>query len=431
MARIVFTNANLLDGDHPATPAANLVIEDERIAYAGTEPVETRSEDRVIELGGKTVMPGMVQSHFHTGFGPTPTPQAPILGLEAPMGYMGMIAAMNARIALDSGVTSIIGSSNPGLLDVCLKEAMVLGVVEGPRIVPCTREFMASGDQADGTNRSWFMDIQNHGLIRRVDGVEPMRAAVREELGRGCEVVKLSAARGHGSAPVSEVCYYTEQELAAAVETAEDYGGFVRAHAPSAKSVQRCAEAGLRIIDHADRIDEAGIEAVLKAGAFITPSMLWSTRFLEFADSWDHSAAPFPIGDGFPEPPAATLERLAGVRRDFDYTCKIVPELEKAGVRLLVGDDFGFPMMPHGDYVSEYEIYTKQLGIPALSVLRWATRHGAEAMGRGDDLGTIEAGKLADLLVVDGDPSADIGVLRTGIQVVMKDGQIVRDRLAG
>jgi imidazolonepropionase-like amidohydrolase len=432
MARTVFTNANLLDGSNPAIAGANVVVDDERIAYDGTQPVETHAEDRVIDLGGKTLMPGMVQAHFHTGFGPAPAmSQAPILGLEAPMGYMGMIAAMNAGIALDSGVTSIIGSSNPGLLDVCLKEAMVLGVVQGPRVIPCTREFMASGDQADGTNRSWFMDIDNHGLIRRVDGVEAMRAAVREELGRGCEVVKLSVSKGHGSAPTNDTCYYTEAELAVAVETAEELGGFVRAHAPSAKSIKRCAEAGLRIIDHADMIDEAGIEAVVKAGAFITPSMLWSVRFLAFAESWDHSTGTFPIGEGFPEPLSATLVRLAGVRREFEYTCKILPELEKAGIRLLVGDDFGFPMMPHGDYVSEYEIYTKQLGIPALSVLRWATRNGAEAMGMGDDLGTIEAGKLADLLIVDGDPSADISVLRSGIQIVMKNGEIVRVRLAG
>jgi imidazolonepropionase-like amidohydrolase len=432
MARTVFSNANLLDGDNPATSGANVVVEDKRIAYAGTEPVETHAEDRVIDLGGRTIMPGMVQAHFHTGFGPTPmTIAAPVLGLEAPMAYMGMIAAKNAATALDSGVTSIIGSSNPGGLDVQLKEAMIFGVVEGPRIIPCTREFMASGDQADGTNRSWYMELDNHGLIRRVNGVEEMRAAVREELGRGAKVVKLSVSRGHGSSPVQEHCYYTRQELDTAVETAEEYGGFVRAHAPSAKSIKRCAEAGLRIIDHADKIDDDGIEAVLKAGAFITPSLLWSVRFLEFAESWDHAAAPFPIGDGFPEPLDQTLERLAAVRRDFEYTCKVLPKLVEAGVSLLVGDDFGFPMMPHGDYVSEYEIYTKQIGIPALSVLRWATKNGAQAMGMGDDLGTLEAGKLADLLVVDGDPSADIGVLRTGIQVVMTDGQIVRDRLAG
>jgi len=430
--RIVFTNVNLLDGENAAVSGANVVVEGKRITHAGTDPVTTHSEDRVIDIGGRTIMPGMVQAHFHTGFGPGPNPaQPPVLGLDAPMGYMGMVAAMNARLALDAGVTSIIGSSNPGLLDVCLKEATILGVVEGPRVVPCTREFMASGDQADGTNRSWYMGLTNLGLIRRVDGVEGMRAAVREELGRGCEVVKLSAAPGHGSAPAREICYYTEDELRVAVETAETYGGFVRAHAPSAKSVQRCAEAGLRIIDHADKIDEAGIEAVLKAGAFITPSMLWSVRFLEFAESWDHAAAPFPIGEGFPEPLDDVLERLAGVRRDFEYTAKIVPELEKAGIPLLTGDDYGFPMMPHGDYVSEFEVYTKQVGIPALTVLRWATSNGARAMGRADELGTIEAGKLADLLVIDGDPSVDISRLRGGLQIVMKDGEILRDRMSG
>ena len=86
-------------------------------------------------------------------------------------------------------------------------------------------------------------------------------------------------------------------------------------------------------------------------------------------------------------------------------------------------------MMPHGDYVSEYEIYTKELGIDPLAVLTWATKNGADAMGMADELGTVEAGKLADLLVVDGDPSRDISCLRTQIQVVMKDGAIVRDRL--
>ncbi|MCA9513194.1 MAG: amidohydrolase family protein [Myxococcota bacterium] len=430
--RIVFRNANLLDGENAAVPGSTVVVDGKRIASVGTGPVATGADDRVIDLGGKSLMPGMVNAHFHSGFGPAPSlTQPPILGLDAPLPYMGMIAARNAGIALDAGVTSVIGSSNPGHLDVCLKDAMTIGIVEGPRILACTHEFMASGDMADGTNRSWYMEVGAQGLIRRVNGVEEMRAAVREEVGRGCGVVKLSVSPGHGSAPAREISYYTQPELDVAVSTAAELGAIVRAHCASAKGIKMCAKAGLRIIDHADKIDDEGIEAVLRADAAVTPSMLWSVRFLQFAESWDHSQATFPIGEGFPEPLDRVLERLAGVRRDFEYTCKMVPLMEKAGVRLLVGDDFGYPMMPHGDYVSEYEVYTQQLGIPALSVLRWATKNGAEAMGMGDELGTVRAGRLADLLVVDGDPSKDIGVLRTGIRLVMKDGKVVRDRMAG
>jgi len=425
--RTIFTNANLLDGENPARAGVTVVVSGKRIQSVGTDPVAPGPQDTVTDLGGKTLMPGMVQAHFHTGFGPAPAlTQPPILGLDAPLPFMGMIAAKNAATALSAGVTSIIGSSNPGHLDVCLKEAMVLGVVEGPRMLACTHEMMAPGDMADGTNRSWFMGISESGLTRRVNGVDEIRGAIREELGRGCDIAKMSVSPGHGSAPTRDLSYFTQDEIDAACETAHNLGKKVRAHCASRIGILMCAKAGVDIIDHADRIDQEGIDAVLAADSSITPSLLWSERFIAFAGSWDHSAATFPIGEGFPEPLDATLERLAGVERDFEYTCKMLPELERQGVRLLVGDDFGFPMMPHGDYVSEYEIYTKRLGIPALSVIRWATKNGAEAMGMGDELGTIREGRLADLLVVDGDPASDISVLRTGIRLVMKDGIPVR-----
>ena len=234
--RIVFTNANLLDGENAAQPGSTVVVEGNRITHAGSDAVPTSPDDRVIDLSGKTLMPGMVQSHFHTGFGPAPDLSPPMLGLDAQPSYMGMIAVMNARIALDSGVTSIIGSSNPAHLDVALKEAIILGIAEGPRVIPCTREFVASGDMADGTNRSWYMQLGQHGLTRKVDGCDAMRTAVREELGRGCEVVKLSASPGHGSHPAYDRVYYTQEELDTAVDTAKEYGGFVRAHTASRRA---------------------------------------------------------------------------------------------------------------------------------------------------------------------------------------------------
>ena len=328
-------------------------------------------------------MPGLVQGHFHSGFGPSPTfGAAPILGLEAPAAYMGMIAARNAQIALQCGVTGMIGSSNGDNLDVCLREAMILGLVEGPRIAACGHEFMASGDMADGTNRSWFMGIQHPGLTRRLDGAEEFRQATREEIGRGCDVIKISAAPGHGSSPgARHLLPDARRDRRRSSSVAHDHGKLVRAHCPSRIAILECARAGVDIIDHADRIDAEGIDAVLEAGASITPSLLWSMRFLQFAESWNYAMGPFPIGEGFAETHEQVQTRLRGVREDFEYTCAILPEVIRAGVNLICGDDFGFAMMPHGDYVSEFEVYTKQLGIPALEVLRWASTNGAKRDG--------------------------------------------------
>ena len=432
--RVIFSGAHLFDGENEPRSGVSVVVEGNRITQVTTGSVDAGASDRVIELDGKTLMPGMVQGHFHAGFGPSPNlGQAPILGLEAPAPYMGMVAAKNAQVALQTGVTGTIGSSNGDFLDICLREAMIMGLVQGPRMLACTHEFMCSGDYADGTNRSWFMGIENPGLTRVLDGPEEFRQAAREELGRGCDVVKLSAAPGHGSSGVRDLCFLTREELEAVTQEAHDRGKLVRAHCPSRTAILRCAEAGVDIIDHADRIDDEGIEAVLKAGASICPSMLWSVRFLQFADSWDYAMGPFPIGEGFPETPEMTQARLREVREDFEYTCEILPKLAKSGINLVVGDDYGFAMMPHGDYVSEYEVYAKQVCIPSLDVLRWATRNGARLMagplGLDPGHGTIAEGQLADLLVVDGDPTSDVSCLRDRVVAIVRDGEFIRDGL--
>lgn len=427
--RIVFQNARLLDGENAARKDVSVVVESARITTVRDGAVETGETDRVIDLAGKTLMPGLVQCHFHTGFGPTPSGGvAPMLGLEATPSYMGIVAASNAKIALDCGVTSLIGSSNPGGLDIALKEAITLGVIEGPRVLACTHEFMTTGEQADGDNRAWFMQLGNKGLVRSMTGADEFRRATREEVGRGCDVVKLSVARGHGAAPASDVNYLTDDELNAVVSTAHERGALVRAHCPSRIGVIELARGGVNIIDHADRIDDEGIEAVLEADATVVPSMLWTDRFLAFAESWDHTQAPFPIGEGFPEKLPDTLARLAAVREDYVYTQEMLRKMQAAGVRLVLGDDYGFPMMPHGDYVSEMEVYASH-GVAPSDIVTWGTRNGAQAMGLGDELGTVTEGKLADLIVVEGEPDADISTLRFGVRLVLKDGAIVRNHL--
>lgn len=431
MGRIVFENARVFDGSEVLPEGTRVVVEGHRITQVGPAPVETGPDDVVHDLDGRTLMPGMVQCHFHTGFGPDAGNPSPYLNQAMPAAYLGMVAARNARIAIDFGVTSIIGSSNPDLLDVCLKEAILLGLTQGPRVIPCTREMIASGDSADGDNRSWYMGLQHHGLIRRVDGVDNVRQAVREEVGRGCQIVKLAISDGHGSQIIPEWNYMSEEEIRTAVDTAHGRQAMVRAHCPTRIGIIQCARAGVDIVDHADMIDEEGIEAVLQADATITPSYLWSERFMAFAESWDYANGPFPIGNGFPEPHEATLARLDGIKRQFEYTISMLPKLRAAGVRLVLGDDFGFEMMPHGDYVSEMETYVKY-GVPPLEVMQWATRNGAQAMGRhGVDLGVVAEGRLADLIVVNGDPTVDVSVFRdpANVPLVLKDGEVQKDLL--
>jgi imidazolonepropionase-like amidohydrolase len=432
--RTVFTGANLIDGEHPAQPGMTVVVEGERIvSVAAGLAGGARPGDRIVPLAGRSLMPGMVQAHFHSHFGAFGEGvTAPALGLEAAPPYLSMLAAVNARTALHCGFTGAMGSSSAHGIDVCLKEAILLGVVEGPRYRACTRELVTTGEASDyPNNRTWFMELGNKGLTCEVDGADAWRHATRAELGRGADVVKISASPGHGSSPARDVMYLTREELSACVETAHKLGKKVRAHVASRTAILECARAGVDILDHADRIDEECIEAILEAGCVVVPSMLWTVRFLALAENWDHAQKPLPISEGHPEDLATTLARIRGVREDFEHTCRMMPEAHRAGVPMVVGDDYGTPLLPHGSYGDELELYVKQLGFAPLHVIRWATRNGAHLLGLGDQTGTVEPGKLADLLVIDGDPLADIGCLRDPSRVlaILKGGRFVKDEL--
>jgi imidazolonepropionase-like amidohydrolase len=166
-------------------------------------------------------------------------------------------------------------------------------------------------------------------------------------------------------------------------------------------------ELGIDIVDHCDAMDDEIIAALVETGATVVPSLHFPKQFL----------ATFGGGLGF---------SAEAIQADLDHMYAMIPKAQAAGVRFVLGDDYGAVGFPHGSYGGELRLYVEHAGVTALDVIGWATRNGAEMVGRGADLGTVEVGKLADLIVVDGDPSADIGVLADADPLaVLKGGKVL------
>jgi imidazolonepropionase-like amidohydrolase len=415
MSRIVFTGANLLDGSHPARPRTTVVVYGERIAEVSPDgAVRAQPEDRVIALGGRTLMPGMATCHFHATFDGQGLELFPF-GLDQPPGVLMLRAARNARLALDCGFTMLVGAGGGDASDAQLVMAIDQGIVTGPRILPCSRNLGTTSGYID--LEPWWYRLGNTGSCRMADGPEGFRHAVRDEIRQGARILKLFVTGGHGNvrAGTSE---FSREELAAVIETAHARGALVRAHCAWKRDMLECIELGVDVIDHGDEIDAEVIDAMAAAGTFFDPSLLYLEKLLAFE--------PLQHAPGFAPARDATQRELENLQR-------WLPEARSAGVRIVLGDDYGAVFLPHGTYAEEIEFYVKRMGLPPLDVLRWATRNGAALMGRERELGGVEAGMLADLLVVDGDPSVDVSVLSEAARLlaILKGGDFVKDALGG
>jgi len=409
MGRTYFRRANLIDGRNAPKKNATVVVEGQRITAVGTngDAPKPAANDVVYDLAGRSLMPGMVQCHYHVAYDNIDTLFD--LDMKHPPTMLTLIAAKNAELLLRSGFTGAVGAGTLHNIDVTLKRAINKGLITGPRFMACGRDVVTTGDSVDFHPSWWKLQMEGLGLI--CDGPDEFRKAVRDEIKQGVDIIKLYPTGGHGLAWPADVMTMTVDEMKSAADTAHERGKKIRGHIISKRGILAALEAKLDVIDHGDMMDEECIEGMVQQGTFVSPSLYFPYLMIE--QKRRTGKAPFPGVDE--------------MERGLEHSYRMVPTAHAAGVKLLIGDDFGTSAMPHGDYAKELEAYVKGAGIPALDVIGWATRNGAELLGMKDDLGTIEAGKLADLLVVNGDPVMDIAVLqdRGKLDVIMKDGKFV------
>jgi len=408
MGRLVLTNARLLDGDNAPQDAMTIIVSGDKFEAVsrGAYP-ETDTESEVYDLGGRTVMPGMVHGHYHATYTRFSAAEKLPVGMEAPPAVQTLRAANHLRQALYSGFTGVVSAGAPYAIDAACKAAIEEGLIEGPRVVAGSRDVSTTGHSQDGFE--WHWGVGTTAQTNIADGVDAFRKAVREELKRGAEMIKIFATPGHGVVGFYKDLEMSPEELKAAIDTAHSRDARIRAHIANKRGIMECVRLGIDIVDHGDGLDQEAIDFMLEKDVFLVPSIRYP---YEACKIWS----------------GALIDEM---RRGMEHMIEILPTANKAGLKMTLGDDYGAQPLDHGTYGEELEFYVRVAGIPPLDVIRWATKFGGEMVTGNKDLGTIAKGKLADFIVVDGDPIANIGILgdKSNFLAVAKGGKLYGSRL--
>ena len=404
---MLITNAVLWDGtgSEPHRGVA-LRTDGQRIAWIGLAGSAPRadSDERVIDAAGRWVLPGLIDLHVHLTADPrqsdfmryiqtTPVPEQTLMG------------AHNARLMLEAGFTTTRDLGATGFANVALKRAIDAGWIPGPRLVTCGEFLTVPGGHGDVTFRP-DLGLESSNAIR---GIDDARRLVREQVKRGADWIKLLATGGvmtGGTALGASL--WEDDELRAAVGMARRLGKPVAAHCHGADGIVAAAEAGVATIEHGTMADERAVDAMQRHGTTLVPTFSAAAGVVREAKAGRL-------------PPAVAPQALA-IEHSHARAFKLARE---AGVRIASGSDTGVPGTEFGGNAGELELLVAH-GLTAADALVAATRDAAVVLGWQDRLGTLEVGKLADLILVDGDPLAEIAILKDKVQVVAKGGALAR-----
>jgi imidazolonepropionase-like amidohydrolase len=413
----LITNGQLIDGNgNPPVPNAVLLIRDGRIAYAGPSAAAPRTPPDILRIDarGGSIMPGLVEAHYHATYFNVAELQD--LDIKYPVEYITLLAAANAKLTLECGYTAARSGGCLHNVDVWLKKAIEDDLVPGPRLAASGREICGAGGLMDWNPD--FRKIGMEGLVFIVNGPEDGRRAVRKLVKDGIEWVKTYPTGDAAAPDVNDhhtLCM-TFEEMHAVVAEAHNHRMKVTGHCRATEGIKNALRAGYDTIEHGTFMDDEALELLLKRNTPVVPALHFELASIKRGPEFNLGQA---VIDGHQE--------------TLDGGCESARVILRAGGRLGMGGDYGFAWNPHGDYAKELTFFVKYVGFSALDTIKCATRTGAEILGREKEIGTLEADKLADVLVVDGDPVSDISILenRRRFLAVMQGGIIKSGQLAG
>jgi imidazolonepropionase-like amidohydrolase len=412
MPGYLLTNVRVFDGTGREPFAGAVRVEGDRIAEVVAGPAPAGGDAlTIIDGRGGTLMPGLIESHAHIGLADVMSHELTRLPPEEHM----LITVRNAKLMLDCGYTSAFSAASPKpRLDVVLKREIEAGRVPGPRLLANGPEITVTGGLGD-SNVLHLPYHETPTFAWVADGPDAIRRVCRVLAREGVDTLKLNLSGDLGTSSFpSEQTPMTEAEVTAAMEVARAASLRVAAHCRSNESVRMALRHGIDVIYHANWVDERTLDALEAARdrVFVGPALGITYNLASAGGQW-----------------GVTGERAAGFQRELETSIDVVAKMRKRGVRVLPGGDYGFPYTPHGTYARDLWLFVKILGFSPAETLVAATRLGGELMGRPGELGVIAPGALADLLLVDGDPLADIAVLqdRRALRLIMKGGVLQKN----
>jgi imidazolonepropionase-like amidohydrolase len=367
---------------------------------------------RVTPGGGATLMPGLIDAHLHLSWNNAPgIDPIQMMELEEHM----LVTMEMAKLVLDAGFTSGRGAAAAKpRLDVVAKRFINEGRFPGPRYLAAGPEITTVGGLGDASPSHIPHEGLNLGIV--VSGPEEIRRTVRQLIKYGVDSIKLNLSGEEITGMGAEETPMSEEEVAMAAQEARCRNKVLSAHARSSGSVMQCIRHGIQNIYHASFADERALDALeaVKDKHFVAPGLAWLINTARHAGEWG-------IKPGTP----ITI----AYERELEMAVDTMQKMHKRGIRVLIGGDYGFAWTPQGTNAKDLEYFVDLVGMSPMEAIIAGTQFGGQIMSMGDELGMIKEGYLADMLLVDGDPLADVRILqdRKRLLAIMKDGKFHKE----